>query len=329
MKAKQLYIVLFIFILSLVFSSCSEDDGFEPLFSFYEIEIPENVTIRKILFVDNYTGYLLGQNFELNYSSIYKTDNGGETWFRILETDALIINDIHFHNFDLGYICGERSTVMKSEDGGYNWEVIAIDNLNGGDDPVSYHQIISDGNDNLFLAGAIGEDDGVFSRKTSTEGFIHQYFETPLLSFTYLSDYVFFFGAENFVILTEDGGNVFYEIEFYGKYISQIVADSFNNIYFISPKHGLFISSDLGFNWHRLLYDWNSEFYCLSFGEAFSLVCGSDGLMFASYDGAINWKRVRNAPPVNFNSSFIKSNHEIFLGSDNGKLYWVNRRRSI
>src|SRR5690606_13453509 len=56
---------------------------------------------------------------------IYKTTNGGISWFEILGTTAgTVVNDIHFLNNDTGWYCDDSpfdGGLYKTTNGGMNW----------------------------------------------------------------------------------------------------------------------------------------------------------------------------------------------------------------
>lgn len=53
---------------------------------------------------------------------IYRTDNGGSTWTRVLDIGNITINDLWFVNSMQGYAVGENGMAFRSTDGGLTWQ---------------------------------------------------------------------------------------------------------------------------------------------------------------------------------------------------------------
>jgi photosystem II stability/assembly factor-like uncharacterized protein len=60
---------------------------------------------------------------------IIKTEDTGKSWDIIYQLDSIYLEQIQFINPNLGFICGNDNTLLKTTNGGRNWESIAIDTL--------------------------------------------------------------------------------------------------------------------------------------------------------------------------------------------------------
>src|SRR5437762_2579529 len=96
---------------------------------------------RKIYFVDKEEGWLIS-----DAGNLYKTENGGKNWTKIslkVEKDASI-NTIVFANQSIGWLNIQRigdvnendtkSWLMKTVDGGKNWQPLSIQKFTEIDD---------------------------------------------------------------------------------------------------------------------------------------------------------------------------------------------------
>jgi photosystem II stability/assembly factor-like uncharacterized protein len=85
--------------------------------SWVDISPSGDESIKDIYFINDNTG------FYTKHNSIYKTENGGQTWYSVLADSTLIApQDIHFFNDSVGY-CRNLSSgyYFKTFDGGENW----------------------------------------------------------------------------------------------------------------------------------------------------------------------------------------------------------------
>ena len=73
--------------------------------------------LRDLWFTDEATGYAAG------YGVIYKTENGGETWFP-LDIKGDFFTAIHFPTPEVGYAVGNQGIIVKTGNAGHSWEVL-------------------------------------------------------------------------------------------------------------------------------------------------------------------------------------------------------------
>lgn len=84
--------------------------------TYKEFNFPSsNTDIVKITFSDSLIGYAL------NNRNILKTENGGYTWILQKETLNGLLQEIQFHDTQIGYTCGYGGTLYKTNNGGGEW----------------------------------------------------------------------------------------------------------------------------------------------------------------------------------------------------------------
>lgn len=57
------------------------------------------------------------------YGQLYRTDDLGENWYQLAVTGDYY-KDVHFPSSQVGYICGYGGNILKSTDGGYQWDYL-------------------------------------------------------------------------------------------------------------------------------------------------------------------------------------------------------------
>ncbi len=327
MKGASFYKIL-ILIFTLTFClllSCRKSEDFKPSPSVQKTDLPEEFTIKSISFISDNVGFLCGGEKD-SFGRIYRTDNGGSSWQKIYSSDSLCINDVFFINSNIGFACGDSLLLKKTTNGGNTWELFNADNRPDFDDIVSYNEIfVRDTNFLLLAGGDFGK--GLISFYSSSYGWDHVYFNVEVYSLISLSEYVYFFGADNYIILTEDEGLSFEDIEFSGQKIQKIISTPDNHIIAISRIGSIHYSTDIGYNWRTVLSRRASVFCDMHYTEELSVVCGMQGDVYFAYESLNHWSKVFNIPRYNYYSCFVKSNQEVVLGTDNGSLITLNRRR--
>lgn len=112
---------------------------------------PEFLSIR---FADKKRGVIVGsilnKDDEVVDSLIMRTDNGGETWYRIPVAFKREIYHLDFANKENGWAVGDKGMILVTHDGGVNWQIQKT-----GTDKALYNVDFRDEHDG-FAVGAKG-----------------------------------------------------------------------------------------------------------------------------------------------------------------------------
>ena len=86
--------------------------------------VPEFLSIR---FADKKRGLIVGslldKDEEVVDSLVMRTDDGGETWSRILVPSKRELFHLDFVNSSRGWIVGDKGIILVTYDGGLNWQI--------------------------------------------------------------------------------------------------------------------------------------------------------------------------------------------------------------
>jgi photosystem II stability/assembly factor-like uncharacterized protein len=324
---KTLNLLITFLILTIVFISCDEQDEYDATVSVDKISIADTIRIRTIVFNGGDNGLLCGGNKNTS-GSIYSTDDGGHNWIRKYHSDSLSVNSLFYLNDSVVFACGDSLMILKSIDGGQNWDIVNLDNYPFDEYYVPYHEIYANSEENIFAIG--GEDyyKGLWSEtETGNYPWTHDSYDNELASICFVSEYIGFFGGYGIMFVTEDRGNTFDYIDFEDEFFVDMEADEFGNVYAVSDRGLLYFSSDLGYNWSEEINDYYAEFTDLSLGEETSVVCGWDGIVYIKTKDSEKWTKTEDVPKLNYYCSCVNARNEIFLGSDNGEIYILNKKR--
>jgi photosystem II stability/assembly factor-like uncharacterized protein len=306
-----------------LFISCNDNNGiYEINFNYQKVEIPELIKIRNITFYNDSYGLLCAG--EKNSSgSIYVTGDGGVNWDRLFYSDRNCVNDICIVNDTLVLACGDSYMFLKSTNKGMSWiseEVSGISSFFN----ISYNGIFAIDEKNFFLVGGDFYNQGLISEFENTQ-WINTLFPGTINSVCFLTRFIGFFGGSDIFLYTDDGANTFSINNEFGFNIVDLGKDRYDNLYVVYSNGLVSSTFDLGNNWINNIVDHSSVFTDSYFGQNMSVVCGRNGIVYVKQDGG-DWKWVGNLPAENFECAFVNKNNEIFLGTDKGEIFILNRK---
>ncbi|HNQ67149.1 MAG TPA: hypothetical protein PKN32_02130 [Bacteroidales bacterium] len=325
---KKSGFILICIVLIASFLGCENQNDYDFTMTYKKFQLSENIQICCIEYINNNEGLICG-GAKNSFGSIYKTTDGGTNWTMVFHSDSLSVNDIFYLNDSIVYACGDSLLYIKSVNGGNTWEIIKLLNYPYDEYYVPYNSVYAHNEYNIYLIGGEHYDKGLWSEtETGNYPWTHDSYDNQFNSMCFVSQYVGFFGGYGILIVTEDGGNTFDNIDLYGNNFVDLETDSDQTVYALSDYGILYSTNDLGYNWTTEINDYKSEFTDMYFGETLAVVCGKNGKLYLKYNNQNDWEIAKDIPKVNYNCSFVKENGEIVLGSDNGELYIFNQKRT-
>ncbi len=255
---------------------------------FWQSPIPTGSYLKKVNFVNENTGFAVGNDF-----TAIKSTNGGMNWFSINSNfdsvpSGVILNNaltsVFFINSETGFIGGNN--LFKTTDGGNRWVY-----LNAPFTPIT--SVFFTGNTNGFVSG-----NGI--AKTSDGGYTWSVLNTGIpgsgsyetINFpSNDTGYVSRYGIPSILLKTSNGGitwSIAYSINqlkhFYGIEFPE------NNTGYVSPYDAGYImkTTNGGNSWTDLLYTSyivSTSFTSVSTGYAY----GENGAFYSTRNGGVNW----------------------------------------
>jgi photosystem II stability/assembly factor-like uncharacterized protein len=80
-----------------------------------------NQALNSVYFVNNDTGYVVGNDMTTGNGAILKTTDGGTNWVQQTSGTSNTLFSIFFIGTDTGYIAGDVGTILKTTNGGTTW----------------------------------------------------------------------------------------------------------------------------------------------------------------------------------------------------------------
>ncbi|MDG5815325.1 YCF48-related protein [Chitinispirillales bacterium ANBcel5] len=114
------------FLLVIITSFITVVYGFDTELQFRE----PSFDLRDHSFVGDLVGYAVGtpywdQDTNARNGTVIKTEDGGESWEKLVVPVVDAFNGVKFVSEDQGWVVGQRGTVLYTEDGGDSWQILA------------------------------------------------------------------------------------------------------------------------------------------------------------------------------------------------------------
>ena len=300
-------------------------------------EIDFNGSVQSFQFVNEQTGYAMLNNNIGGYVEVFKTIDGGETW-----TDMNIGIDQHpigmiFKDENFGIItvhdvtgcpppnCQNKCVILKTVNGGSNWEEIEIEELKG----ILYHpKFDSEGNlyanlnlDNestLMKSADNGETwDTLFS--SSELGF-------SLVTYSYeiFEDEIYISGRDGKILVIDTNGNLLKIIEISSSTIWDVEIIDKNNIIVVMSSE-VIKSINGGDTWETIYSESARMIGFDSVDKGLMLLeksgCPTDvyqvnDLIASTNNGGLNWTEADETTTnlrINFSNSQTMSNGNWYM----------------
>jgi Photosynthesis system II assembly factor YCF48 len=155
-------------------------------YSWTSIATPVTVSLKKIQFTNNQTGYIIGGD---KGGVLLKTIDGGESWNLVNSNISERINGMYFLNNQTGFVTGEN-LFSKTSNGGVSWTSVKS----------GLPRIYNDVNFKNSKEGFATASDGVYFRTTNggaSWDSVHISANTPLFN-------IYFAGSKVLVVKSSD-----------------------------------------------------------------------------------------------------------------------------
>ena len=274
--------------------------------------------MRRVLFVDNNTGYLSG-----TYSNgkIWKTTNSGINWFSVYENSSHIL-DLKFLTRDTGFALSTYQ-LLKTVNGGNTWTPVGFSNLRGDKYSFDVYDV------NTIMCGITQGGVGITTNGGANWNINLKGTLTGLEAIQFINDYTgYAAGTGNTILKTTNAG-----INWYAQTSSAdtIHPYSFYALYFLNENTG-YVTGDMGIikkttnqglNWiTQVPGGATNHMYDVKFvNENTGFTVGRYGLYRHTTNGGINWIIENIGATYHLNTICFANENTGFIGGSDKYLY--------
>lgn len=268
-----------------------------------------NIGYKGLNFLTDEIGFILGSTNRGGYPILFRTEDGGKTWHEI---ELEITGDqsplkLNFKNATTGFItiydasgcpddCKNKSVLYKTVDGGYNWEEIEYDSLDGYIFDIEF-----DSKGHLFTEIKFTSTEGLNTKIYKSEdngGSWSPFFQTDVQRIIDINkENLFLLSEKNQVITIDQNGNVIQSRETGLRSIRTVRILS-ENVWFVSTYGGLYRTIDAGQTWKLITAERHKIIHFSSYREGIIIMnkftCPTDfplaeGVIAYTKDAGNSW----------------------------------------
>ncbi|HPG72878.1 MAG TPA: hypothetical protein PLM49_01200 [Bacteroidales bacterium] len=324
---KLISIGVFITMAIMTLSGCNRVPYTDVTLNITRIDLPEIFNIDKVVYMGNDTAFAAGGIKNIK-GLIYMTTDGGNTWVKRYSNEKASINDLVFYNDKYGFACGDSMLLLKTIDGGLTWQEHAFLNLPYEEYRVPFNSVFVFDSLALFLAGGEHYFKGLTSySETGAYPWYHTSFDNEIRDALFIDNNFGILASYGQVFITEDGGETFSNLELGDEYFYDI--EAYDGKLWLLGRYGqLLCSNDNFMSWYQIVKFSKPTLRDLWMSDNVCYVCGDLGAFYLSRDRGQNWNQSDGFLGKNLNSISVNPLGETMIGSDEGIIFIIDRRRA-
>ncbi len=227
------------------------------------------------------------------------------------------LKSIQFLNQNTGFAIGNYGTLLKTTNGGLNWEYLLLQS------PKNLSSLYFV---NSNVGYAVGDSGLILKTTNSGDSWITQVsgIDTNLTDISFLDENIgYATGLWGLILKTTNGGSNWTNQSFYYNNKSVCIIDS-NNIFVVGDAGTILRTTNGGTNWFSVFLGSTVDLRDVKFTSNLNgfIVGGTynPGYLYKTTDGGITWTNIINDNPLALTSIFFKDTNTGFAAGLNGNL---------
>ncbi len=283
-------------------------------------------TLQKIKFRNSQFGLTVGSLYNGSTKNIHRTTNGGQNWTDVSSGfTGMRFMDIFFVEDSLVYMSGNDGIILRSLDGGLNWNKLQTE---------TKEQLWGLYFQSRKIGFAVGSNGTIL--KTTNGGTVWENIPTGINNLLYDVTFTYngigFASGSNILLRTDNGGDSWFPVQ---NFPYKAPADWIRSIQFTNNLDGfacadigrIYRTSDGGEHWERLNSPTEEALLDLDFlDDNHGLVCGFNGTILFTEDRGQTWKAM-TTPLANehFYSVDYVGEQDAFVCTHYGKILKLHK----
>ncbi|MBU1937270.1 hypothetical protein KKG05_07715 [bacterium] len=247
-------------------------------------ESPTDDALHNGFFLDAEHGWIISYGT----GQVLRTADGGDTWMIAAKLDSLYYEGIYFINEKKGWICGDKGTLLQTDNGGMTWQQIKL-----APETCAFYGFYMSEQGRGFLTGMdFSNREAVYYESTDNgETWVEHSNKVPNACFEpiqFLDADNGFMAGGSYILRTTDGGEnwIAYELE---------DKTMIRGLHFVDVQHGWAV--------------------------------GHSGVVFHTQDGGQTWQKSEKFTSNRLRSVYFLDDKRGFIVGDNnkepGSLWWT------
>lgn len=276
----------------------------------------EGKHLRSIHFVSDNEGFIAGGN-PGNYGFIFHTADGGNTWQLLLET-GWCLYDVDFLDSKTGCVCGDSLKIMRTTDGGNNWNPVQLSWFPDPEFIVPLKHIEYADDTTWYFCGGDQYKAGVNIRTQDGGGWWDmQVFQASLNTSFFRDANRGVLAGYGVVLMTQDANVSFSYSTFDGDNLTGLTGQDTGELLACGYDGGIYRIQEGGLQWETLLnpngiLGSRIHFNAIVAVQQAALAVGNSGLAYFSSDGGANWSETE-----------LPSEEHLLAVTYYGGRYWI------
>jgi photosystem II stability/assembly factor-like uncharacterized protein len=275
--------------------------------TFNQLVSPFGSSIRDICFVNNVTGYVIGNN-PSGINVIAKTTNSGVNWFI---TDSLSgnqsANKVAFFNASTGIVTALYDQMYRTTDGGYNWSTVLPVNL------YSVNDICTLNSNTGFVSGNMqNSEDRIYKTTDAGSTWFQVFGGNGQYNATYKMKFINSstgYGAGYNILKTTNGGTNWFQVNApVSSFCSSI--EIVNDVMYVTTYGAVYKSTNAGLIWGTLDIPTTERIeFAMFFNENTGIIAGNNNIILKTTNGGGNFS-------VNINNNGSNIANDYYLSQN-------------